>query len=355
MGEWGNLKNRSFSITGGVQQRCDFSPRLFSAVPERALRQWRTEIGNAGFDLGDALDNLVDLRFADDIFFSSRLFAAIRSQGAVLLVSFQALELLLYWPVYRCAKSKRQSPNIKSTHKSGWMEGEATGVCGVWWELCEEVTKGGGSPSRLWWWVGSSKRRLAGNAVNAAWVRKAVHLEMREAVAAWRKGAGRRRLPHSNGLPLRFLGPPNGTGNFEGVQGKPVLGFAGIMGCTAGFTRAGERRDYKVVSTANWAPPQSAKPLAMTSMRRSSMWWTCWTLRSASRVWVVTRAPASRHTLAAVRSSGPPRLRSAPDWAQAARWSPRESKVRRHRQVRANSGRGSRSRRRSRIRKRWDG
>ena len=113
--------------------------------------------------------------------------------------------------------------------------------------------------------------------------------------------------------------------------------------------------DTKAVSTANWATPQSAKPLAMTSMRRSSMWWTCWTLRSASRVWVVTRAPASRHTLAAARSSGLPRLRSAPDWAQAARWSPRESKVRRHRQVRANSGRGSRSRRRSRIRKRWDG
>ena len=78
-------------------------------------------------------------------------------------------------------------------------------------------------------------------------------------------------------------------------------------------------------------------------------------LRSASRVWVVTRAPASRHTLAAARSSGPPRLRRTPDWAQAARWSPRESKVRRHRQVRANSGRGSRSRPRRRIRKRWDG
>ena len=38
--------------------------------------------------------------------------------------------------------------------------------------------------------------------------------------------------------------------------------------------------------------------------------------------------------LAAARSSGPPRLRRTPDWAQAARWSPRESKVRRHRQVR---------------------
>ena len=65
MGEWG--KSRSFSITGGVRQGCVLSPRLFTAFLEWALRQWRTEIGNAGFDLGDALDNLVDLRFADDI------------------------------------------------------------------------------------------------------------------------------------------------------------------------------------------------------------------------------------------------------------------------------------------------
>ena len=37
---------------------------------------------------------------------------------------------------------------------------------------------------------GSSKRRLAAKAVIAACVRKAGHLEMREVVAAWRKGAG---------------------------------------------------------------------------------------------------------------------------------------------------------------------
>ena len=49
------------------------------------------------------------LRYFEAIvfFFSSRLFAAIRSQGAVLLVSFQALGLFLYWPISRCAKSKR--------------------------------------------------------------------------------------------------------------------------------------------------------------------------------------------------------------------------------------------------------
>ena len=145
----------------------------------------------------------------------------------------------------------------------------------------------------------------------------------------------------------------------------PFFGFAGIVECccskaagpTAGFTGTGERGDQSGVD-CQLSPTPRGKPFAMTSMRRSSMCWTCWTLRSASRVWVVTRAPASRHTLAAARSSGPPRLRSTPGWAQAARWSPRESKVRRHRQVRANSGRGSRSRRRRRkggmgMRSRW--
>ena len=51
-------------------------------------------------------------------FFSSRLFATIGSQGAVLLVSFQALGLFLYWPVSRCAKSK-----AKSINESGRMWG----------------------------------------------------------------------------------------------------------------------------------------------------------------------------------------------------------------------------------------
>ena len=44
-------------------------------------------------------------------FFPSRLFSAMGSQGAVLLVSFQALGLFLCWPVSRCAKSRAKSIN----------------------------------------------------------------------------------------------------------------------------------------------------------------------------------------------------------------------------------------------------
>ena len=74
-------------------------------------------------------------------FFFSHLFAAIRSQGTVFLVRFQALGLFLYWSVSRSAKSKGK---VKSSNESGRMWGEAAAVCGVWWELCEEVTEGWG-------------------------------------------------------------------------------------------------------------------------------------------------------------------------------------------------------------------
>ena len=84
------------------------------------------------------------------------------------------------------------------------------------------------------------------------------------------------------------------------------------------------RRRMGMVSTASCAPCHKGKPLAMTSMRRSSNRLTMM-LRS---VLVVTRAPASRHTRAAARSNGHPRLRRAPDLAQAARWSPRGSRGR---------------------------
>ena len=73
--------------------------------------------------------------------------------------------------------------------------------------------------------------------------------------------------------------------------------------------------------------------------------------KSMSRVLVVTRVPASRQTLAAAFSSGTPRDRSTPAWAQAERWSPKGSRMRRHRQRRADRGKARRRRLKSRIRK----
>ena len=52
------------------------------------------------------------------------------------------------------------------------------------------------------------------------------------------------------------------------------------------------RGETRVVSTASWAPFQSGRPLAMTSIRRSSCWWGWLMLRSLALVLVATRAPA---------------------------------------------------------------
>ena len=38
-------------------------------------------------------------------------------------------------------KVQRLSPNTKPTDEPGGRGGEATGACGVWWELWEEVTE----------------------------------------------------------------------------------------------------------------------------------------------------------------------------------------------------------------------
>ena len=70
VGEMG--QSRKFNITGGVRQGCVLSPRLFCAVLQWAMREWRAEVGNMGFNLMDGgpnCPNLLDLRFADDILF----------------------------------------------------------------------------------------------------------------------------------------------------------------------------------------------------------------------------------------------------------------------------------------------
>ena len=110
----------------------------------------------------------------------------------------------------------------------------------------------------------------------------------------------------------------------------------------------------RVVSTATCAPFQRGRPLAMTSIRRSSSRPGS-TFKSRSRTCCWTVAPASRQRRAAALSRGPPRERSTPERGHAATWSPRASKPRRQRQVAGARGSGIRSRRRSSARKRGDG
>ena len=125
-----------------------------------------------------------------------------------------------------------------------------------------------------------------------------------------------------------------------------------LAGTSSGLAAGSQRRQQGGVDRELRSSPHNGSPLAITSILLSScrLMWS--RLRSLRRVLVVTLAPASRQTLAAALSKGIPRPRKTPAWAHAARWSPNGSKMRRHRQMRADRGSGRRRRRRSRTRKR---
>ena len=99
--------------------------------------------------------------------------------------------------------------------------------------------------------------RVAANAVNAACVRKAVHLEMREAVAAWRNSAGVSRVLARARLVMKEAAsslqrPPTsipgiemefGVGSFFGFPGIDECCCGIAAGPTSGFAGAGEWGD----------------------------------------------------------------------------------------------------------------
>ena len=114
------------------------------------------------------------------------------------------------------------------------------------------------------------------------------------------------------------------------------------------------RADTIVVSIANCAPPWRSNPSAITSKLRPSCTFMASRSKSRTITLVVTRAPASRHTLAAALSSAKPRLTNTPARAQAARWWPKTSMGRPHRQKRRARGSGSRRRWNKRVRNSWE-
>ena len=223
---------------------------------------------------------------------------------------------------------------------------------GVGVQCWRRVLKGMASPSGPVWVAGSCIVRLAAKGAWAAWVSNADHLAMDAWMAAGRRAWGtalllacarRRRKSAASSLHR----PPTSMAKTTRRQRSPRTssGYVRSLACLAA-RRAGEpgwrpcrrgspvlvKGETRVVSTANWAPLYRGSPCAMTSIRRLSSLLVVVTLRSVTRTCVRTLAPASLHTRAAARSRGPALLRNAPDVAHAARWSPKESRGRRHRQ-----------------------
>ena len=109
-----------------------------------------------------------------------------------------------------------------------------------------------------------------------------------------------------------------------------------------------------VVSIANCAPLNNGKPFAITSSLHPSVTFATPKLRSRRNALNWTRAPPSRQTRAIADSRGKPRLDKTPQTAQAARWSPLESRKRRHRHKRWHKGKSTRNLRNNKTRKDWD-
>ena len=103
---------------------------------------------------------------------------------------------------------------------------------------------------------------------------------------------------------------PNGARHFFfGVQARldSYIGFffasGGILPCallrtfpldvSAGGWPSRVRGEKRVVSTASGAPFRKGKPLAVTSMQRSSCWWGWLVLKGLTLLFVVAEVPAS--------------------------------------------------------------
>ena len=127
-------------------------------------------------------------------------------------------------------------------------------------------------------------------------------------------------------------------------------GFHLFGGCTSPGTSVC-KDDTIVVSMANWDPPKRGSPSATTSSRLPSAWSCCAKSMSRTKTFVRTLAPPSLHTLAAADSNAQPLRPNTPAVAQAARWWPRASSGRPHRQLRTVRRRGKRSLRRRSTRK----
>ena len=145
---------------------------------------------------------------------------------------------------------------------------------------------------------------------------------------------GRLWLPGSSGHQLRWLARQVCSVVFGGVRGTCVLSNVwrpGLLLRHTGLLCSGVHWPELEV-TPTWCH-QRGSPLAMISILRSSCRWMLSMFKFMSRVFVVTRAgndvvtraPASRQTLAAFLS-GTPRDRSTPAWAQAERWSVKGSR-----------------------------
>ena len=164
---------------------------------------------------------------------------------------------------------------------------------------------------------GGSSRRDAAKARCAATARMPLHLTTHAARAAVRREAGTspaRSRQQADAASGAHLPPsiPNTSEHHLAAAARPLqlgISLALFAACSLGKNDAGAgwpsrpRGLTSVASTASCSPCHRGSPLQTTSIRRASCMGTS-RFMSASRTFLATRAPASRHTPARTRSRG---------------------------------------------------
>jgi len=113
----GKSKNSClFEILAGVRQGCVLSPRLFCSALELAMAGWRQKVESFGFDLGDGMRWLLDLRFADDVVFFARSEAEAAHALDVLVAELAKVGLLLNVSKTVVLTTQAQPPDALKTH-----------------------------------------------------------------------------------------------------------------------------------------------------------------------------------------------------------------------------------------------
>ena len=132
------------------------------------------------------------------------------------------------------------------------------------------------------------------------------------------------------------------------LQEQPRPGLLLLCGVThhnAMLTRASCQQQVVPLQTTGGHPPQ---------LPNGPSWMGTGRTRSRTNKFVATRPPASRQIRAAALSTANPRLPKTPTCAHEARWWPKESRRRPHRQMREAGGNGRRRRLNNNTLKSWD-
>ena len=306
----------------------------------------------SGGTLGAAVSRGRRRKLPTILFFSTDLFANVRAARS------------------QCISPKPGQQSTGKNGESGRFHTTRLASGGGGGESARMSLKGGNSPSTLAVPVRGRDSRLAAKERAAAKERSADQRRAKAEMAAAREGGGADRARHLASKRTKVAAsalqrPPisramtvsrqrfdlHSSGYVRSLARLAVSKAAPAVRPPALRGRpAAVRGETSVVSTASWAPPHSGRPLAMTSMRRSS-WRAGSTFKSLTSTLRATAAPASLHTRAAARSRGPPLARKMPERGQAARWSPQGSRCARQRHLAEVSGRGKRSLRRRMARK----